>query len=92
MIRVLDKRVLVEEIKTKKESKIILKEDSKGVEFEITYKVIGIGENVTIVNVGDEPCISVYAKPHYLEIIEKSENKSVYHCVYYEHDIAGIKD
>lgn len=91
MIYLLDKRVLVEEIKTKKEKKIILKEDSKDVEYEITQKVIGVGPNVEGINVGNIPCISIFSKPHYLEQIEKTDNKSVYHCVYYLHDIVGIK-
>lgn len=90
--KVFDKRVLVEEIITKKETKIILKEDSKDVEYEITQKVIGIAPNVEGINIGDIPCISTFVKPHYTEQIEKSENKAVYHNIYYLHDIAGIKN
>lgn len=92
MINLLDKRVLVEEIKTKKEKKIILKEDSKDVEYEVTQKVISVAPNVEGIKVGDIPCISIFAKPHYLEQVEKTENKSVYHSVYYVHDIVGIKN
>lgn len=90
--KIFDKRVLVEEAKIKKERKIILKDNSDSVEFEITRKVIQVSDDVRDVRIGDIPCISSFAKPHYVDIIENTDDKKVYHSVYYVHDIVGIED
>lgn len=91
MIQVLGKRVLVEEVSIKKESKVILlNENDKKETYEVTRKIIGVGDEVEGIKIGDIPCVSVHAKPHYFEVIEYSEDKIVSNLVYYLTDIAGI--
>lgn len=91
MIQVLGKRVLIEEISIKKESNVILlNEKEKKENYEVTHKIISIGDEVEGIKIGDIPCISTHAKPHYFKVIEVSENKVIAHLVYYSTDIAGI--
>ena len=90
-MKVLDKRVLVEEVATKIVKKIITLKDDKEQDYEISRKIIAVGKEVQDIKVGDIPCISIHAKPHYIKIIKQDDKEIITHLVFYNTDIAGIE-
>lgn len=97
-MKLFGKRVLIESIATKKESKLILNENAKNQEdvFDVTHKVIGIGpdcpkDEENRINVGDVPVFGAYASPFSIKVIDKNKERSITHMVYYYDDLAGVE-
>jgi hypothetical protein len=95
-MKVLGKKVLIEQTMTKKESKIILmNKDKKDEEtFDTTFKVIQMGSECPVgeVAVGDTPIFSKYVDFHGAKVIEEVKDKKVIiHTIVHFEDIIGIE-
>ena len=98
-MKLFGKRILIESIAAKKKSSLILKENAKNQEdlFDITHKVIGVGpdcpkDEENKLNIGDIPVFGAYAQPFSVKIIEKNNDRTITHMVYYYDDIAGVEE
>ena len=92
-MKVLGKRILVEEIMTKIERKVILTpgKDKEPDNFEIKRKVIDIGEDVNTIVVGDIPIFGTYSQPAAIKTISKDDKGMIVHCVYDLDNVVAIE-
>lgn len=92
-VKVLGKRILVEEIMTKIERKVILtpEKDKEPDNFEIKRKVIDIGDDVHTIAIGDIPIFGTYSKPAAIKTISKDDKSVVLHCVYDLDNVVAIE-
>ena len=101
-MRIIGKRVLVEQTSTKKDTKIILTEKNKGSDLIITFKVLQLGNECPTgegyVRVGDIPIFSEHVSfsGHKTISVEKAPNgevlKLIAHTIVYCDDIIGTEN
>ena len=92
-MKVLEKRILVEEIMTKIERKVILTpgKDKEPDNYEIKRKVIDVGEDVNTIVVGDIPIFGTYSQPAAIKTISKDDKGMIVHCVYDLDNVVAIE-
>ena len=92
-MKVLGKRILVEEIMTKIERKVILTpgKDKEPDNFEIKRKVIDVGEDVNTIVVGDIPIFGTYSQPAAIKTISKDDKGMIVHCVYDLDNVVAVE-
>ena len=92
-MKVLGKRILVEETMTKIERKVILTpgKDQEPDNYEIKRKVIDVGEDVYTVNIGDIPIFGTYSQPAAIKTISKDDKGMVVHCVYDLDNVVAVE-
>jgi hypothetical protein len=101
-MKIIGKRVLIEQTSVKKESKIILTDKSKEQGLEITFKVIQLGNECPVgdghVKVGDIPVFTEHVTfdGHKMVNLEKAPNgevlRAVAHTVVYYDDIVATEN
>lgn len=93
-MKVLGKRVLIEQTLTKKESKIIMAGKNNEDSFNTSYKVLALGPECPTdeIKIGDIPIFGKYGEPQSIKILEKSEEKMIAHIIVPYDDIIGIED
>jgi hypothetical protein len=101
-MKIIGKRVLIEQTSVKKESKIILTDKSKEQGLEITFKVIQLGNECPTgeghVKVGDIPVFTEHVTfdGHKMVTLDKAPNgevlKAVAHTVVYYDDIVATEN
>ena len=92
-MKVLEKRILVEEIMTKIERKVILTpgKDKEPDNYEIKRKVIDVGEDVNTIVVGDIPIFGTYSQPAAIKTISKDDKGMIVHCVYDLDNVVAVE-
>ena len=92
-MKVLGKRILVEEIMTKIERKVILTpgKDKEPDNYEIKRKVIDVGEDVNTIVVGDIPIFGTYSQPAAIKTISKDDKGMIVHCVYDLDNVVAVE-
>lgn len=94
-MKVIGRRVLVEQTMTKKQTKIILTGKSAPEEtFDITFKVLQLGEECPegIINIGDVPIFTKHVDFHGAKIIEEVKDvKTVLHTIVFYDEIIGVE-
>ena len=92
-MKVLGKRILVEEIMTKIKRKVILTpgNDKEPDNYEIKRKVIDVGEDVYTVNIGDIPIFGTYTQPAAIKTISKDDKGMIVHCVYDLDNVVAVE-
>jgi len=95
-MKVLGRRVLVEQLMVKKETKIITSRvgEENPDEFDSSYKVLQLGDDCPkdIIKVGDIPVFGKYVDFSGIKVIERSNNRMVSHVIVPFDDIIGIED
>ena len=98
-MKVLGRRVLVEQVMVEKKSSIIIPESQKKTgkpedNYEVTFSIIQIGNDVPegLIEVGDKPIFGKYVDFNGVKVIEKSKEKEVLHVIVGFDDIIGIDD
>lgn len=96
MKKVLGNRVLVEQIMTKKNSKLLLTPDQQTNpdHFDIERKIIMIGDEVAAnrLEIGDIPVFSKYGEADSIKIISKTDEKMISHLVMHVENIVGLDE
>lgn len=92
-MKVLGKRILVEETMTKIERKVILTpgKDKEPDNYEIKRKVIDVGEDVNTIVVGDIPIFGTYSQPAAIKTISKDDKGMIVHCVYDLDNVVAVE-
>jgi len=92
-MKVLGKRVLVEEIMIKKTSKIIRIDEKDPTTFKIDHKVLQIGKECeTDLKVGDVPIFGEHTPMNTRKLIEGGKDKLIFNIIVHIEDIVGIDD
>jgi hypothetical protein len=94
-MRVIGKRLLVEQIMTKEVSNIHRLEKAKDENFVSTFKILEIGKECPTdegVKVGDIPIFSKHVDFHGVNKISQETNKVVLHVIVYYDDLIGLDD
>ena len=95
-MRVLGKKIVVEQVMTKKQSKIIRLDKENKEQFEVSMKVVQLGPECpvdeTSVKVGEIPIISPFAQVYGAKVLEKSDERMSSHIIYDYDDVVGIDD
>ena len=94
-MKVIGKRVLIEQTLTKKQTKIILSGKSAPEEtFDITFKVLQLGEECPqdVINVGDVPIFAKHVDFHGAKVVEELKDvKTILHTIVYYDEIIGVE-
>lgn len=94
-MKVLGRRVLIEQTMIRKVSVLVSSKDPNSIDnFDITQKVIGIGNDVPAdtIEIGDTPILGKYSEPSAVKVIEKNDNKMISHIIMDYDNICGIDD
>ena len=98
-MKVLGRRVLVEQVMVEKKSSIIIPEAQKKSgkpedNYEVTFTIIQVGDECPEgnINVGDKPIFGKYVDFNGVKVVEKSKEKEVLHVIVGYDDIIGIDD
>lgn len=94
-MKVVGRRVLVEQTMTKKQTKIILPgKTSSEDQYDITFVVLQLGEDCPkdIINVGDIPIFTKHINFEGVKMIEEEKDvKRTLHTIVYYDDIIGVE-
>ena len=93
-MKVLGKRVLVEQKMTKKESKIIMAESaSDNQKFDIEFKIVQLGKDVDAdIKIGDKPIFGQHTQFEGIKVLEKDDKGMTANVIVHQDDIIGIDD
>lgn len=92
-MKVLGKRVLLEQTATRKKSAIHVLGDKANPDiFDIVFKVIGVGDEVSLgkFQMGDQIILNIHSNPNPIKEVMKTNDKTVYHLIAHEEDIEAI--
>lgn len=92
-MRVLGERVLIEQVMTEKQSKIILPKGAKKEEgFDVTFKVLQVGDEVPAGKMveGDAPVFSKHVQFDGVKKVEDTATKKIMHVIVHYEDIIAI--
>lgn len=96
-MKVLGKRVLVEQVMTKKKSKVILLDGAdKKDTFDISFKVIALGpkcpKEKSSIKIGDIPIFGTHTQFEGVKVLKKDSNGMTTHVIVHYDDIIGLDD
>lgn len=96
-MKVLGKRILVEQVMTKKDSKIIRLDGSdKKDSFDVNFKVIALGPECPTekdsIKVGDTPIFGTHTQFEGMKVLKKDDKGMVTHVIVHYDDIIGLDD
>ena len=95
-MKVLGRRVLIEQLMVEKQQAIILPGSAKNEEkYDVTFTVLQLGDECpkdATLKVGDKPIFGKYVDFNGVKVVEKSKEKEVLHVIVGYDDIIGIDD
>lgn len=92
-MKVLGQRVLLEQVAVRKKSAIhVLGEKSNPDIFDITFKIIGMGNGVPlgILQIGDQVVLDIHCSPNPIKEVSKTNDKTVYHLITHFENIEAV--
>lgn len=93
-MKVLGKRVLIEQTMVRKKSALLLEnKDPNSIDnFDMSQKIIQVGSDCPIgeINEGDTPILGKYSEPSAVKVIEKSQDKMITHIIMDYDNIVGV--